>query len=138
MNTINNQITKGLSKIYTKETTTKDAYSASNDATLDYLVSTPTIINMIMDASTDMLDELLPPDFITVGKRIELLHEQPSLVGETITLKLEVEKHEGQSVILDIQVSDSKGIVCSGKYERVIINKDKLLDIAYKRAPELI
>lgn len=138
MNTINQKITIGLSKIYTKETTTKDAYSSSNDVTLDYLVSTPSIINMIMDAATDMLDELLPPDYITVGKRIELLHEQPSLIGETITLKLEVEKKELQSVILDIQVSDSKGVVCSGKYERIIINKDKLLEIAYKRSPDLI
>ncbi|HVI43000.1 MAG TPA: hypothetical protein VM577_20525 [Anaerovoracaceae bacterium] len=137
---IEHSIKEGLSTVYEKETTTGDAYSSTNaDAgTLDYLVSTPSIITMIIDAAADMLDQLLPPDYITVGKKIELIHEQPSLVGEKIILKLEVKKLEGNSVLLNIEAKDSKGQICSGIYERMIINKDKLLNIAYERSPELI
>jgi predicted thioesterase len=135
---LNHQITKGLSVTYTKNTTSNDAHASSNTGALDYLVSTPSIVTMIIEAATGMLDKLLPSDFITVGKKIELHHEQPSLVGETITLKIRVDSVEGSSVILEVEASDSKGIVCSGKYERVIINKDKLLEIAYQRSPGLI
>lgn len=135
---INHQIKKGLSATYTKRTTTNDAYSSSNSGALDYLVSTPAIITLIIDVATDMLDELIPTDCITVGKKIELIHEHPSLIGEPITLKLDVDSLEGHSVILNVQVSDSKGVVCSGKYERAIINKSKLLEVAYHRAPDLI
>lgn len=135
---INHRITKGLSATYTKNTTSNDARPSSNTGTLDYLVSTPSLVNMIIDASTNMLDKLLPSDYITVGKKIELHHEHPSLIGETITLKLQVNKIEGHSVILDVQAADSKGLVCTGTYERAIINKDKLLEIAYHRAPGLI
>lgn len=135
---LNHGITKGLSVAYTKHTTTNDAYASSNTGTLNYLVSTPSIILMIIDASTEMLDKLLPADFITVGKKIELLHDHPSLVGETITLKLLVEEVTQSSVLIKVEVNDSKGLVCSGKHERAVINKNKLLDIAYQRSPGLI
>ena len=135
---INHQIREGLSITETKKTTTDDAHSSSNTGALDYLVSTPSIVMMIIDTATHMRDKLLPSDYITVGKKIELVHEQPSIVGETISLKLTVEKIVGNSVLLDVQVADLKGIVCKGKYERAIINKEKLLEIAYMREPELI
>ena len=135
---INHHVTKGMKAEYTKKTTTNDAYTASNTGVLDYLVSTPTIINMIIDASTGMLDKLLPQDYITVGKKFEILHEHPSLVGETITLKLEVENVEGHLITLDFKAVDSKGEVCCGKYQRTIISRSKLLDIAYQRSPELV
>ncbi len=135
---VNHQIRKGISVTYTKNTTSNDAHASSNTGALDYLVSTSSIVAMSIEAATGMLDRLLPSDYITVGKRIELHHEQPSLVGETITLEVRVDAVEGNSVFLVFQASDSKGIVCSGKYERVIINKDKLLEIAYQRSPGLI
>lgn len=135
---INHRITEGLATVYSKETTSTDAYSSSDTGTLDYLVSTPAIVTMMIDGATEMLDKLLPSDYITVGKKIDLFHEHPSIIGETITLKLVVEKLAGNTVMLDVQAADSKGVVCSGKIERAIINKDKLIEIAYKRTPEII
>jgi len=135
---IKHQIKEGLSITDTRKTTTNDAHASSITGTLDYLVSTPSIVTMIIDAATHMLDKLLPSDYITVGKKIELLHEHPSIIGETISVKLTVEKITGNSVLLDVQVADLRGIVCSGKHERAIINKEKLLEIAYMRDPDFI
>lgn len=135
---IKHQIKEGLTITDTKKTTTNDAHSSSNTGTLDYLVSTPSIVIMIIDTATHMLDKLLPSDFITVGKKIELLHEHPSIIGETISVKLTVEKIVGNSVLLNVEVADLRGIVCSGKHERAIINKEKLLEIAYMRDPDFL
>ena len=135
---ITHQIETGLTYNYSKVTTTSDAYALCKAGTLDCLVSTPTIITMMIDASTEMLDSQLPADYITVGKRIEMDHQHPSLVGETITLNLVVESVDHHSVLIKFEASDSNGIVCSGKYERAIIQKAKLLEIAYHRAPSLI
>lgn len=135
---IQHMITEGISTVYKKETTSTEAYPSSDTGTLDYLVSTPAILMMVIDSATEMLDKLLPKGYITVGKRVELHHEHPSLIGETISLKLTVEKVDEKSVTLDLQAADSKGVVCTGKVERAVINKDKLLEIAYKRIPETI
>lgn len=130
---INHKITKGIYNVYSKRTNSNDTDVAYNTGILDYLVSTPAIIRMIIDASADMLDKLLPSDYLTVGRKIELTHEQPTLVGETVTVTVKVEEVIQNVVFLGFEVNDSKGTVCSGKYERVIIEKNKLMDIAYKR-----
>ncbi len=135
---ISHNIKKGSTAVYEKTTTSSDAYTANNAGALDYLVSTPSIMMMVIDAATEMLDILLPQDYVTVGKKIELLHEHPSIVGDTIKLKVTVEDVEGPLITLDIKAEDSKGIVCSGKYQRTIINKGRLLEIAHQRTPGLI
>ena len=129
---LNHGIKEGLCITYKRETTVSDAY-ISNDSTIDYLLSTPALISMIIDASCKMLDKLLPNEYITVGSRVDIAHVNPTLIGETITLTINVEKVEGNKIILNIIVNDSNSIVCKGKCERIIVNKDKLMELAYKR-----
>jgi len=135
---INHTIITGLSTIYKKEGGTSDALpSNTSSGILDYLVSTPAILAMVIEASRELLDPLLSDGYITVGKNIELSHERPTLLGETITLIITVTKVKGESVFLDIQGHDSTGIICRGTYERCIVEKDHLIDIAYSRAKNM-
>ncbi len=133
---VEHKIVHGLSTIYKKEAGHADAMPSSGHegGIVDFLVSTPAVLSMIIEASSDLLDPLLPNGYITVGKNIELTHERPTLVGETITLVITVMKVKGESVFLDVTGHDATGIVCRGTYERCIVNKDHLIDIAYRRA----
>lgn len=131
---INHKIRVGLTSTYMKEANTNDAIPVTGAAgILDYLVSTPAIFKMIIDASSGMLDSLLEADYVTVGKNVELCHEKPTMVGELITIKLEVKKVDGDRVYLEFTGHDSIGEVCKGKYERVIVNKQLLMENAFKR-----
>jgi predicted thioesterase len=91
---------------------------------------------MIIDASSNLLDPLLPEDYITVGKMIELDHQKPTIIDGDITIILTVTKVEGYRIFLDIAGHDGIGQVCQGKYERVIVNKNALIDSANRRANE--
>lgn len=129
---IDHRIRAGLTMTSEKKTTSSDAH-ITDSSTINYLVSTPAILSIVIDMSGKMLDPLLPNDFITVGKNIQLEHNHPTLIGEIIKIKTTVEKIEDHKIYLDIEVSDTHGICCSGKYERTIVNKNKLLEIAYHR-----
>lgn len=129
---INHNIKEGLTYKYSKVTSSTDAY-LSNDSTFDYLVSTPAILNMIIGVSAKMLDSLLPNDYVTVGKEIQLSHDNPTIIGETIEIIVKVEKVDGNKIYLDIVGNDSQGICLSGKYQRVIVNKEKLNQEAFFR-----
>lgn len=129
---LNHGIKENLCITYVKQTTASDAY-ISNDSTIDYLLSTPALIAMIIDASYKMLDKLLPDQYITVGSRVDIAHVNPTLIGETITITINVEKVEGNKIFLNIIVNDSNTVVCKGKCERIIVNKEKLMEFAYKR-----
>lgn len=133
---IEHKIVHGLSTIYKKEAGQADAMPSDghDGGIMDFLVSTPAVFAMIIEASRNLLDPLLPDGFITVGKNVELSHERPTLVGETITLVITVTKVKGESVYLEVTGHDGTGVVCKGTYERVIVNKDHLIDIAYRRS----
>lgn len=132
---INHKIKEGLTSTYVKEVNAGEAIPMTGTAgILDYLVSTPTIFKMIIDASSRMLDSLLPGDYITIGKNVELCHEKPTMITESITINLVVKKIDGDRVYLEFTAHDSIGEICKGKYERVIVDKNVLMESAYKRA----
>ena len=132
---INHKIAVGLSTIYKCEGCLSDAMPHSGSAgILDYLISTPAIMAMIIEASSNLLDPLLPEDYITVGKNIELSHEKPTIIDGTISIIVSVTKIDGDRIHLDISGHDAIGQVCQGKYERVIVNKNVLMDSTYRRA----
>ena len=134
---IEHKITVGQSAIYKKEGSIKGSYinSGSSD-TLNYLLSTPEVLDIIIEASTKMLDNLLPAGYITVGKYIELSHEQPTLTltGGTISTILTVTKISGNKIFLDFSCHDEIGLICKGIYERAIVEREKLMEATYRRA----
>jgi predicted thioesterase len=58
----------------------------------------------------------------------------PTIIDGTITIIITVTKVDGDRVHLDIAGHDAIGQVCQGKYERVIVSKDTLIDSANRRA----
>ena len=136
---IEHKIRAGLISTYQKEATYDDAIpSGDSVGIMDYLVSTPALFRMVLEASSGLLDPLLPEEFITVGKSAEITHESPSLINSLITIKMMVTKVEEDRVFLEFTGHDSFGEICKGTCERVIVNKSVLLEYAYKRASKEI
>ena len=89
---------------------------------------------MIIEASSGLLDPLLPDEYITVGKKIELSNVNPALLDSTVTIKVKVTDVSDNRIYLEVAGEDEFGEICRGKYERVIVNKGDLLNSAYERA----
>lgn len=131
------KITEGLSGIYKKEGSMRGTFiNTSSSDTLNYLLSTPEVLDIIIEASVNMLDKLLPAGYITVGKYIELSHEHPTLTmtGGTISTILTVTKISGNKILLDFSCHDDVGLICKGIYERAIVEREKLMEATYRRA----
>lgn len=131
------KIIVGLSSIYKKEGSMLETLSSSGTVnSLNYLLTTPQIMEIIIEASSNMLDSLLPDGYITVGKFIELSHEHPTLTltGGAISVVLTVTKIDGNKIYLDVAGYDEVGLICKGMYERAIVNKNSLMEATYKRA----
>lgn len=107
---------------------------------LEYLLSTPQIIEVIIEAAYRMLDPLLPEPYITVGRKIEFTHEQPTLVmdGRPIKVELKVDKVEGHFITLDVACFDGIGQIGSGKYDRTIVDRERLRFSTMDRAEKVV
>ncbi len=93
-------------------------------------------MNMIIEASTELLDQLLPDGYTTVGTEILLQHEKPTLIGEEISISVKVKEALNTKVLLSIEGHDREGRFCKGQHERHIVNKKKLIEYAYNRFPK--
>ena len=135
---LEHKIYEGLSTTYTKEGHLLPFLSPTEE--LNYLLTTPQIIEVIIEASIAMLDPLVPEEYITVGVQLEFSHEQPTLVleGGPITAKLTVLKVDGNKIKLDVKCYDEIGLIGQGNYERVIVHKGKLRESTYKRAKSIM
>ncbi len=132
---IDKGIQVGLRKDFIKVTTPNDASDLPGSFELSYLVSTPAVMNMIIEVSTELLDGLLPDGYTTVGTQILLEHEKPTLIGEEIDIRVQVKEVVKNKVLLSIEGHDREGRFCKGEYERHIVNKKKLIEFAYSRFP---
>lgn len=132
---ITDNIEVGLRKNFSKMTTPADAANLTGTFELSYLVSTPTVVTMIIEASTELLNKLLPDEYTTVGTEIHVEHEKPTLIGEEINIQVQVKEVLNGQIILEVEGHDRQGRFCKGQHERHIVNKNKLMENAYKRFP---
>ncbi len=126
------KVKEGHSITYTKITTASDAF-VSNTATINYLLSTTSIISMVIDLSCKLIDDKLPQNYITVGRKMDISHLNPTLIGDEISLTVTVKRIENHEIFLEFVVTDNNEVVCMGSCERVVVNKDKLYENAYNR-----
>ncbi|MDX9916938.1 MAG: hypothetical protein RBT15_02880 [Gudongella sp.] len=132
---IDHKIEIGQVSDFTKITSPSDAARGPGTEELYYLVSTAAILDMVIEGSGQMLDDKLPKEYTTVGAYIEIHHDHPTLVGESVNIRIKVENIEGSIIFLGVEGFDAMGQIFKGKYERHIVNKDRLMKYAYERFP---
>ncbi|HBV68165.1 MAG TPA: hypothetical protein DEF04_08275 [Clostridiales bacterium] len=129
---IKHKINVGLSGTYEKMITPADSY-LSNSVVIDNLMSTPALLATIVEISWNMFKPLIPEDCLTVVRSFQYEHLHPSLVGEKVRFSLRVDNVESNKIDIVFSGTDHLGEFCRGKFEKIIVKNDKLLEAAYKR-----
>ncbi len=127
------KITRGMSIIHQKEITSADTGAVYGSGALEFLLSTPAIVGMVIEASMKLLDPLVPEGYVTVGSKVETAHLTPTLLGESVHIILTVLAVEGNRIDLEFAVHDHVGLIAKGKHERFVVASDQLLQMAYSR-----
>jgi fluoroacetyl-CoA thioesterase len=125
------QIREGLSTTYTHVISSEDAFPFTS-AVLDFLLSTPAVAALVIKVSSALLEPLLSPGYITVGKSISLTHDKPTVVGEEVSLTVTVMQVRHNTVLLEFVGRDRGGIFCRGFTTRGIVKKQQLVESAYQ------
>lgn len=115
----------------------KDTALHYGSGQLDNLLATPSLVALMIEASAKLIDKDLPEGLISVGKTVQLTHENPTILGETVSVNVTVTNFDGRKVVLEMKAFDEIGIIGTGIHERVIVNKDSLMKKANKRAENL-
>jgi fluoroacetyl-CoA thioesterase len=130
---IAHKIKEGMSITFEKEIRDRDTIGDYGSTTLDYLMSTPSMVAILISASAKLLNPLVPEGSVTVGGSVELRHEQPTLLGEKVWMVVTVSQVNDNRISLEFIASDKSGVIARGKHERFVVNGENVLDAAYKR-----
>lgn len=104
---------------------------------LDQLLASPTLLHLMIEASTRLIDDRLPEGLVSVGSSYTIHHEQPTLIGETITCKVIIQEQVDSKISLNMEAYDEVGLVCTGSCERYIVNQNVMVEKAKMRIETL-
>ncbi len=123
----------GLSGVVQKRVEEADTASYYGSGVLGKLLATPVFVKLMIKASTEIVDPLLPEGYITVGKSMEFTHAAPTALGMTITVQSTLESVEGNRFVFKIIACDELGEVGHGKHERIVVSEKVLWEKAQER-----
>lgn len=101
---------------------------------LDTLLATPSLVALMIEAATRLIDSRLPEGYVSVGKSLSVTHEKPTILGETVTIKVSVVSQESNYIQLETEAFDEEGIIGHGKLDRFVVNKIRLMEKATEDA----
>ena len=97
------------------------------------VLATPMVLALVERASVLALEGQLPNGATTVGVAVDLTHAAPTLVGETVEVRVRVDAVEERRIHLSFKVADSQGAVAFGIHQRALIDRDRFLQFAERR-----
>ena len=96
--------------------------------------ATSRLIAFMEFCSARFMKSLLGEGDLSVGVGINITHTAPTRAGEEVTITSTYLGQEGKLYRFKVSASDREGIVSEGEHTRAIVNTEKLLKFADKRA----
>jgi len=122
------EIRPGLELSVQKLITEKDTALEFGTGHITDLFATPLLAALMIEASVKLIDNHIPEGYISVGKLLNLTHDNPTVLGMTVTVDAIVESVEKNKVSLSIHAYDEIGPVGTGKHVRIIVKRDTFIE----------
>jgi len=91
------------------------------------VLATPCMIAFMERLCNQMLSEVLPEDYSSVGVLVTVHHLAPTPVFCQVKVKAEVLSIDGNSVTFSVQAWDDHDQVGAGQHQRVVIDVNRFL-----------
>ena len=85
------------------------------------VLSTPMMISLMEGACKDLVQDLLPDGFITVGYEVHVRHKSAAPLGAQVTVGCTLLEAEGRRLLFEVRVTQGDRVVGEGRHRRTII-----------------
>jgi predicted thioesterase len=126
-------IEPGLEASVERTVTRADTASALGSGDVDVL-GTPAVVALCELAAVHAVGGALGPNETTVGMRIDLEHLAPTLPDAHVAATARLVEVDGRTLRFTVQASDAAGEIARGTHVRVLVDRERFLDGARRRA----
>jgi fluoroacetyl-CoA thioesterase len=85
------------------------------------VLSTPGMIELMEGVCKDLVQDLLPPGFITVGYEVHVKHKAAAAVGAQVKVRCSVIEVDGRRLLFEVSVTEGEKMIGEGRHRRTII-----------------
>ncbi len=123
----------GMSKALQKTITEEDTSINYGSRSVRDLLATPALSALMIEASVNLIDPLLPEGYLTVGRVLNIKHTQPTIKSMLVLIDPKIIEIKDNKISLEIFAYDEIGEIGVGYHERYIVRNDFLEDSIKKR-----
>lgn len=124
---------KGESMTIQKRVTEDDTTLLYGSGSIEKLLSTPSLVALMQEASYRLLDRELPEGIITVSKEASVRHSKPTPLGSVVSIKVTIQDVATDELTLRMEAFDESGMIGTGTHTRAFVSHQNLLNRASSR-----
>jgi fluoroacetyl-CoA thioesterase len=110
----------------------EDLVSRLGDVCVNVL-STPRLIQLMETAAIDAIREMISPDQLSLGTRVNVRHLSPTPLGMKVVSHALLKQVDQNRLVFMLDAYDEKGKVAEGEHERILVSKDRFLKKVEKK-----
>ncbi len=85
------------------------------------VLSTPMMISLMEGVCKDLIQEVIPSGFITVGYEVHVKHKAGASVGSQIKTSCKLLEVDGRKLLFEVRVTEGDKVIGEGQHRRTII-----------------
>jgi fluoroacetyl-CoA thioesterase len=85
------------------------------------VLSTPMMIGLMEGVCKDLVQNLLPEGYITVGYEVHVKHKSAAATGEKVKTSCEILEVDGRKLLFEVKMTVGDRIIGEGRHRRTII-----------------
>ena len=85
------------------------------------VLSTPMMISIMESVAKDLIQDLLPAGFTTVGYEVNIKHKAPARLGTDVTAWTKLLEANGRKLLFEVRVTQGDRVIGEGLHRRTII-----------------
>lgn len=89
-----------------------------------HVLSTPRLIQLLEEAALHAIQEVLPPDQLSLGTQIRMKHLAPTPLGMKVVSHALLKEVQKNRLLFLVDAYDEREKVAEGEHERVLVSKE--------------
>ncbi len=110
----------GKAEMIVKE---EDLVSRLGDLPVNVL-STPRLIQLMEEAAVNAIQDIIPPDQLTLGTQVKIKHLSATPLGMKVTGNAILKEVDKNRLLFLVDAYDEKEKIAEGEHERVFVSKE--------------
>jgi predicted thioesterase len=121
----------GKAEMIVKE---EDLVSRLGNSPVDVL-STPRLIQLMEEAAVNAIQDIIPPDQLSLGTQVNIKHLSATPFGMKVTGNAILKEVHKNRLLFLVDAYDEKEKVAEGEHERVIVSRERFAQKVREKKP---